>query len=72
VYAGVIIAAGVSFTVASALLGFGKLKEAQPEEAPDADLPERATASVAAPVSAPNGETVSVTTATATGATSTS
>lgn len=69
VYIGVIIAAGVSFAVASALLGFGTLKDAQPEGAPDADVPEPAMASVSAPVAAPNGET---TTRTPTGATSTS
>jgi hypothetical protein len=75
VYAGVIIATAMSLVVASALLGFGKLKDAQPEGAPDADVPEPAVASVATPVAAPNGETVSAksaTTPTPTGASSTS
>jgi mannitol PTS system EIICBA or EIICB component len=75
VYAGVIIAAAVSLVVASALLGFGKLKDAQPDDRPDADVREPAVGSVAAPVAAPVGETVSVKNAvspTTTGATSTS
>jgi mannitol PTS system EIICBA or EIICB component len=71
VYAGVIIATAVSLFVASALLGFGKLKDAQPEGAPDADVPEPAAA-MAAPVAAPNGETVPVKSPTTTGATSAS
>jgi PTS system mannitol-specific IIC component len=74
VYAGVISATAVSLFVASALLGFGKLKDAQPEGAPDADVPEPAAASMAAAVAAPSSETVPVTsttgTPTTTGATS--
>jgi PTS system mannitol-specific IIC component len=71
VYAGVIIATAVSLFVASALLGFGKLKDDQPEGAPDAGVAEPATPSMATAVAAPNGETVAVTgTPTTTGATS--
>jgi len=69
VYAGVIVAAGVSLAVASALLGFGKLKEDDPEGLPDADVGQRAAASVASSVSAPVGQTVSASTATSTTAT---
>jgi PTS system mannitol-specific IIC component len=61
VYLGVIVATAVSLAVASALLGFGKLKEAEPDdEVPDADLREPAAAAATAPVAAPVGETVSV------------
>jgi PTS system mannitol-specific IIC component len=60
-YLGVIVAAAVSLAVASALLGFGKLKDAQPDDdVPDADLREPAAGRAAAPVAAPVGETVSV------------
>jgi mannitol PTS system EIICBA or EIICB component len=61
VYAGVIVAAVVSLFVASALLGFGKLKDPQDDDGlPDADLREPAAGRAAAPVAAPAGETVSV------------
>jgi mannitol PTS system EIICBA or EIICB component len=59
VYVGVIISAAVSLTVASVLLGFGKLKDpvdAEPAH-PDADVRDRA---VAAPASDPVGAPVSV------------
>jgi PTS system mannitol-specific IIC component len=75
VYAGVIIAAAVSLAVASMLLGFGKLKDAQPDDVPDADLRKPAAGRAAAPVAAPVGETVSAKNAispTITGAPSTS
>jgi PTS system mannitol-specific IIC component len=61
VYAGVFVAAVVSLFVASALLGFGKLKDPQDDDGlPDADLRAPAASRAAAPVAAPVGEAVSV------------
>jgi len=60
VFAGVIVAAGVSFTVASALLGFGRIKDPAEEAAAasgEALLPEDADAPAAVPAARTGGET---------------
>jgi len=74
VYAGVIIATAVSLAVASALLGFGKLKDAQPDDAPDIDARKPAVDHAATTAAAPASETVTAGNgrSTAAGATSTS
>src|SRR6202521_279585 len=53
VYGGVFVAAGVSLVVASALLGFGKLKDPQDDGLPDADVREPAAGRVEAPAAGP-------------------